>query len=198
MRNVFAYLRRAGGMAIALGAMLALAGPGGTKRAAADDARPGMMPAMTAAELVPALHAVNEAEIQAGRTAEARGSSDAVRDYGATLVRDHEAADEKLKKLAGREKLDVNGRIPLRVELALAHARSELAKLSTVGGQAFDHEFASMMLQDHQKVIQLVDKARPGITDPRLKALLGELEPNLREHEQIASNILDGSSGAKP
>jgi predicted outer membrane protein len=70
-----------------------------------------------------------------------------------------------------------------------------LANLSTVGGQAFDHEFASMMVQDHQKIIQLVDLAAPGVTDPKLKVLLGELEPNLREHEQIAANILNGATG---
>ena len=64
-----------------------------------------------------------------GRTAQARGGSEAVRRYGATLIRDHEAADKYLKQYADEENVDVNGKIPPRVEAALQHAESELANL---------------------------------------------------------------------
>lgn len=197
MRNAFGYLGRAAALAIGFGATLALAGPAAGKSAGSDPSA-CKMPAITAAGLVSTLHAINQTEIQAGRKAEERGVSDAVRQYGATLVRDHEAADENLKHYAAQENIDVNGRIPPRVEAPLRHARSELANLSTLGGQAFEHEFASMMLQDQQTAIQLVDRARPSITDPKLKALLGEVEPDLRAHEQIASNILNGFASASP
>jgi putative membrane protein len=180
---------------IALGAIAVLIGPAGAANFGGG-AAVAKLAGLTPAELVPILHAINQAEIEAGRKAEERGLSDAVRQYGATLVRDHQAADEDLKHLAAEENLDVNGKIPLRVEAALQHARNELANLSTVGGEAFDHEFASMMLADHQKAIQLVDRARPSVTDPKLKSLLGQIEPNLREHEQIASNILNEFLGA--
>jgi len=193
MTKVLRHLGRDGLASIALGAVLLLAGPAATSAGRATAASP---PALTPAELVPVLHAINQAEIEAGRKAIERGLSDAVRQYGATLVRDHEAADENLKHFAAEGKLDVNGKIPPRVEAALRHAREELANLSTVGGEAFDHQFAAMMLADHQQAIQLVDRAGPSITEPKLKSLLGQIEPNLREHEQIASNILNGFLGA--
>ena len=193
MREVLGYLGRT--VLMVLGAIPLLAGPAGAT-SAVGGAGPAKLPALTPAELVPALHAINQAEIEAGRKAEERGLSDGVRQYGATLVRDHQAADENLKHFASEENLDVNGKIPPRVDAALQHARNELANLSTVGGEAFDHEFASMMLADHQKAIQLVDRAASSITDPKLKSLLGQIEPNLREHEQIASNILNGFLGS--
>lgn len=98
----------------------------------------------------------------------------------------------RLKRYADEENVDIDGKIPPRVEATLQHAKSGLANLSTVGGQAFDQEFASMMLLDHQSAIGFVDQAMPNLTDPKLKALLGDVEPNLREHEQIAANILSG------
>ncbi len=190
MRSYLGNLRRMQVCGIAFGASVALAGAVDVKSAGT-----GEVSAMTAAELVPTLHAINQMEMRAGRTAQARGGSEAVRRYGATLIRDHEAADKYLKQYAAEEKVDVNGKLRPRVEAALQHAESELANLSTVGGQAFDQEFASMMLLDHESAIGFVDRATPNITDPKLKALLGEVEPNLREHKQIAANILNGFTG---
>lgn len=152
--------------------------------------------AMTAAQLMPTLHAFNQVEIEAGRTAEERGASDAVKQYGATLVRDHEAADKNLKHLAAEEKVALDENVPPVAQFALRDAKGELTNLSTVGGQAFDREFATTMLQQHQLALRLVDQARSNISDPKLKALLGEVAPDLREHAQIASNILSGFAAA--
>ncbi|HEX3903370.1 MAG TPA: DUF4142 domain-containing protein [Polyangia bacterium] len=190
MRSVLRHLRRTKIWGIALGGVVALTGPVEAKSAGA-----GKLPAMTAVELVPALHAINQLGIRAGRTAQERGASEAARQYGATLSRDYEAADRNLKRYADEENIELDGKISPRVEATLQHANSELANLSTVGGQAFDQEFASVMLLDHQQAIQMVDRAWPATTDPKLKALLGEVEPNLREHEQIASYILSGFAG---
>jgi hypothetical protein len=40
------------------------------------------------------------------------------------------------------------------------------------------------------KAIQMVAHASQQVTDSRLKAMLGEVEPNLREHKKIAQNPL--------
>ena len=151
---------------------------------------------ITAAELVSTLHAVNQVEIQAGKMAQARGATDAVKQYGATLTRDHEAADANLQQLAAQEKLALDANMPSAAQLAIRDAKGEMANLSTVGGEAFDREFATTMVQQQQAAIRFVDRARRTITDAKLRALLGQVEPNLREHEQIGSNILSGFAAA--
>jgi putative membrane protein len=148
------------------------------------------LPAMTAAQVLPTLHAINQVEIEAGRIAQERGSSDTVKQYGATLRRDHETADKNLKQIAGQENVELDFDIPPAAQSAFHNAKGELDNLSTVGGQAFDYEFATTMLEQQQSAIRFVDRARQNVTDPKLKALLDDVEPDLREHEEIAAEIL--------
>jgi putative membrane protein len=52
--------------------------------------------------LVMRIHRINQMEIRAGQLAQRSGSSAKVRSYGQQLVRDHQAADQKLTTLAQR------------------------------------------------------------------------------------------------
>lgn len=52
--------------------------------------------------LVMKIHRINQMEIRAGRLAQKNGSSAKVKQYGQQLVRDHQAADQKLTTLAQR------------------------------------------------------------------------------------------------
>jgi predicted outer membrane protein len=51
-------------------------------------------------ELVMRIHRINQMEIKAGQLAQRNGSSAKVKSYGQQLVRDHQAADQKLTTLA--------------------------------------------------------------------------------------------------
>ena len=53
------------------------------------------------------LHQVNRMEIEAGRLAQLRSVTRAVRDYGRMLVVDHTRADGKLRALAQRSHVDL-------------------------------------------------------------------------------------------
>jgi predicted outer membrane protein len=59
-----------------------------------------------------------------------------------------------------------------------------------VTGTSFDRAFAQAMQKDHQKAIAIVEASRQRIDDPKLEALLDQLQATLRAHEQIASNML--------
>src|SRR5215213_1268077 len=59
---------------------------------AAADATSGPDPA----DVLSKLHHANQMEIEAGKLAQEKGSSKAVKAYGKTLVRDHSAADKKV------------------------------------------------------------------------------------------------------
>lgn len=152
----------------------------------------------TPRELVGTLHRVNQIELEAGTMAERRGGTQAMRDYGATLQRDSAAAAERLRRYAGRHHIPLDAAPPFGIASELARARGELENLENLGGASFDREFAEMMVRDHPKALLILDRARSDITDPDLKAILDEVEPNLREHEQIAANLLMESSSMVP
>jgi predicted outer membrane protein len=152
----------------------------------------------TPRELVGTLHRVDEIELEAGKMAERSGGTQAMRDYGATLQHDSVAAAERLKRYARRHHIPVEANPPFGVAGELARARGELDNLENLGGASFDREFAEMMVRDHSKALLILDRARRDVTDPDLKALLDEVEPNLREHEQLAANLLRESSSATP
>jgi putative membrane protein len=189
MQTLIDNLRRTTAPAIVLGAAIVLCGA-----APAVAARQTKTPALSAAQLVPTLHRINQMEIDAGKVAQDKGASDVAKEYGATLERQHEAADDNLKKYASEAKLDLNGSVPPAVETALRNAQAKLNQLKNVqDGMTFDREFAEAMARDHGQAISLVDRARTQIHDPKLEALLGQIEPMLREHQQMADNLLASS-----
>ena len=186
-------------LGLAAAAFLGLGGPWGASAAGAPGS--AAAPVFTPAELVGTLHRLNQMEIEAGQMAQRRGRTEAMKHYGATLQHDHATADEHLKAYARAHHLDLDTAPPLGIGTELSQARHELDNLQDLGGASFDREFAELMVQDHDKAIQMVDHASKQVTDPRLKAMLGEVEPNLREHKQIAQNLLfqdDASAAAAP
>ncbi len=146
-------------------------------------------------QLVATLHQVNQMEITAGQMAQRNGSSTAVKDYGQTLVRDHQAADDQITNYANSKGMPLND-VPAEVQKQLQAARAKLASLQNTSGPAFDQPFALMMARGHAKVIDLVEDARPRITDQGLIVLIDRLVPTLREHRRMAENILNGNAPA--
>src|SRR5207253_8782930 len=56
------------------------------------------------------LHHVNQEEIQAGQLAQQKGTTRDVKDYGATLVRDHTKGDQDVKTMASKMNVDLEAR----------------------------------------------------------------------------------------
>lgn len=183
-------------VASGLAAAVSWAGPGDTTKSSAAERSWRSVPALTTAELVATLHQINRMEIDAGKMAQDKGASQAVRDLGQTLERDHQAADDQLKDYAGKNKLNVDAAVPSSVSTDLQRTEEEMDHLQKVSGAVFDRQFATDMVRDHEKAIGIVSKARAGAADPQLQTLLGDLEPQLREHQQLARNVLGGGPRA--
>jgi predicted outer membrane protein len=178
---------------VAVGLALALQGMGGGAYAASSDSNGA--PALTAKELVPTLHRINVLEIDAGKMAQAKGTTPSMRDYGRKLERDHQAADRHLGDYATEAKIDLNGTVPGPIAKKLQHAQNELGSLRNEVGASFDRRFAEQMVRDHKAAISLIDRSRFKIEDARLQSLLAELLPTLQSHEQIAATLLNEASG---
>ena len=147
--------------------------------------------------VVKRLHAINQMEISTGKVAASKGDAQAVRDFGAMLVRDHQAADQTLLAYAKKASIDPNA-MPTKLAHKMAAERAHMDQICTLTGQAFDREFIRAMRDGHATTISLVESARPAVDDPDLRTLLGGLLPMLKEHYEIAASLAAPSTAATP
>lgn len=144
------------------------------------------------AHLVAKLHQVNQMEITVGKLAENQAQSKAARDFGARLVKDHQAADKKVMSYADKTGIDANA-MPQAGSDEDAKMQEKVDHLRNLTGANFDREFANMMADGHRQVIDEVTSAKSTVTDPKLKTLLGQLLPTLQKHYQIAQGLVSKS-----
>lgn len=150
-------------------ALLASLCLGGATVVPAEDA-----PKADVAAVLGKLHESNQKEVHMGQEARQNGKSEGVKDFGATLERDHTAADEKVAALARKRNIDLPG---------------TPAQHSMPPSANFDEEFAKMMVEDHKKDIDEVKKARDATPDAELKGLLTDMLPTLEKHLQTAESL---------
>ncbi|HXJ21809.1 MAG TPA: DUF4142 domain-containing protein [Polyangia bacterium] len=150
--------------------------------------------ALDPSQLVATLHQVNQMEITAGQMAQQNGSMPAVRDYGQTLVRDHQAADDQITSYARSKGIPLSD-VPMSFRKQQQALQAKMDELQKMTGAPFDHQFALDMAKAHSKVIAMIEASRPAVRDEGLIVLLDRLVPTLRKHRQMAENILNGNTG---
>jgi predicted outer membrane protein len=138
--------------------------------------------APSTAEVLGKLHRSNVKEIRMGEMARDHGTSKDTKDFGLTLIKDHNDADAKVAKLAKEENIDLAAHTP------------EVGKTDMKMGPGFDAAFAKEMLQDHQKDIAEVKSARDATSDQKLASLLKDILPVLEKHESIARKLVEKSN----
>ena len=127
------------------------------------------------------------AEVQLGQLALQRSSSEEVKQFADAIVNDHTVADQQLRNLA--EKKNVN----LPVQPNEEH-RTVADRLSRLKGSAFDRQYISAMVKNHQKTVdRFTEQAEQG-QDPELKAFADRNLPILQQHLDHA-RVLHGKLG---
>lgn len=132
------------------------------------------------------------AEVELGKLAAEKASSDAVKQFGQRMVDDHSKANEELKALAQSKKIT----LPTEIGPEEKALRDRLVKLS---GPAFDQAYMKAMLNDHLKDVgEFRTESRSG-KDPNVKAWAAKTLPTLEEHLKMArdANGAVGTSGRK-
>jgi putative membrane protein len=147
------------------------------------------------ARVVADLHRMNRMEISAGRMADEKGKASAVRVFGRRLARDHRAADAKVMAYSAKTGIDASAASPEGMEQAAKDQR-QMERLRSLSGADFDRLFATTMERDHERAIDAVQNARGNVTDPNLRALLGQLLPTLQRHRAMAQALLVKVSAA--
>ncbi len=132
------------------------------------------------------------AEVELGKLAAEKASSDAVKKFGQRMVDDHSKANDELKTLAQSKNITLSGTIGPE-EKAL---QDRLMKLT---GPAFDQAYMKAMVSDHVKDVNEFKMESKSGKDPDVKAWAARTLPTLEEHLKLAreANGAVGTSGKK-
>lgn len=126
------------------------------------------------------------AEVELGKLAQSQGTDAAVKQYGETMASDHTKANDELKTAATGMDLPQE---PSKKQ------KADAEKLGKLQGDAFDKEYARMMLKDHEEDIALFKKEASKGQDPELKAYAQKTLPTLEHHLQMAKDLPANAKG---
>ena len=126
---------------------------------------------------------IGQAEIELGQLAMQKAQDQGVRDYAQRMVKDHQAAAAKLKKIAGAENLE----LPQTLDPEHEALRQKLSELQ---GAAFDREYSKAMAQGHDRAVALFESASqaPQMTT-ELKDFAAATLPTLKQHMEMAHEL---------
>jgi putative membrane protein len=123
----------------------------------------------------------DNSEILLGQYAADHGASAATKRFGRVLSADHTKAKDQMSKIA--QQLGVTPPTD-----PMPEAQTELRKLQGLNGTAFDTEFASYMVDDHQKDIAKF-AAEAKAKDGAASSMAAQQLPVLRKHLKMAQAL---------
>jgi putative membrane protein len=115
------------------------------------------------------------AEVQLGELAQKKSSNQSVQQFGAMMVSDHTAANDKLKKLAQGKGVD------LPTSPGVSQMASK-AKLEMLSGTTFDKSYIKGMVEDHENDVKEFQREAASGQDPDAKAFAAQTLPTLQAH----------------
>lgn len=121
-------------------------------------------------------------EVEAGKLAQEKGSSQAVKDFGAMMVKDHSAAGDKLKSLAAGENVDLPSTSGVK-------NMASKAKLEVLTGDSFDKSYIKSQVVAHRQAVALFRKEAVSGNDAQAKAFAAATLPTLKAHQKKIDQI---------
>jgi putative membrane protein len=115
------------------------------------------------------------AEVELGTMAQDKSPTQNVKDFGAMMVKDHSAANDKLKAIADSK----NIKLPSSPSIAQLATKT---KLEVLKGTAFDKSYIKDMVKDHQEDIKEFENEASTGQDAEAKAYASATLPTLKAH----------------
>jgi len=128
-------------------------------------------------------------EVEVGKLAQEKASSNEVKEYGKKLEQDHSKANEQLKKLAESKN------VPMPTDMGAEKAAVD--KLRALSGDEFDKAFLKMAVKDHKKDVNAFQKQSTNAMDSDVKEFASKTLPTLQEHLKEAEELRGGTRGRK-
>jgi len=129
-------------------------------------------------------------EVELGQLAEDKATSQEVKDFAAMMVKDHGAANDKLKAVAAAK--DVS--LPTSASLGEMATKT---KLNVLSGDSFDKSYIKSQLKAHRKAVALFSTEASRGQDPEAKAFASATLPTLKKHLEAIRGIAS-AAGISP
>lgn len=143
---------------------------------------------MTGEHFVKDAAAANIAEVELGRLATQKASSEDVKQFGQRMVDDHGKANDELKTLAKNKNIT----LPETMDAAHKAKHDRLVKLS---GVAFDRSYLRDMVTGHRKVAAEFRAESTNGKDAEIKAYASKMLPTIEEHLKEAESLSSKAVG---
>jgi putative membrane protein len=121
-------------------------------------------------------------EVELGKLAQQKASSDAVKQFGQKMVDDHTKANDQLKELASKENIPVPDALDSKHE-------SRINKLAKLSGPDFDKAYIKDQVKDHQQDVSEFKTEADSGTDPNIKQFASNTLPTLEQHLNMAKEL---------
>jgi putative membrane protein len=115
------------------------------------------------------------AEVSAGKLAEDKGTSAAIKDFGGMMVKDHSKANEKLWSIAAGKSI----KLPTTPSVVQAASGEKLKLLS---GDSFDKAYIKNQIDAHRDTVALFKKEIAAGQDPQAKQFASATLPTVQAH----------------
>jgi len=134
--------------------------------------------------LMGVLDSIGEAEIDAARLAQEKGSATEVKAFAGRVLNEHRAWDDANRRLAAQ--LAVEPKRPsLAIQLQHAHEQA-MRGLRALSGPAFDRAYVAYEIQQHVRAFNFVEAAAESESNAHLKQELTRTGPDLLSHISAA------------
>jgi putative membrane protein len=153
------------------------------QREVTDGSKAKTMKAVTPQSFASQAAIIGKAEIELGQIAMKNTQDEGVRKYAERMVKDHSAADKKLKAIATKENLQ----LPQSLD---AEHQSLKTKLQGLKGADFDREYINAMAKGHDKAVALFESvSQQAQMSGELKQFAASTLPTLEEHKEMAHSL---------
>ena len=147
------------------------------------DSSKKMMKSVTPESFASQAAIIGKAEIELGQIALKNTQDANVRTYAERMVKDHSAADKKLKAIAAKENLQLPQSLDQEHE-------SLKTKLQGLKGEDFDRAYVQAMANGHDKAVALFESASQQPQMPEdLKQFAASTLPTLEQHKEMAHSL---------
>ena len=123
-------------------------------------------------------------EVKLGKYAEQNAVSPAVKNFGATMLKDHSKDKEELTKLAAAKNITIPA-------VTGEDFQKHIDEITSKKGADFDKAYISFMVSDHKDDISEFEKEVKDGQDAEIKAFASKGIPVLQHHLDMAKSIND-------
>lgn len=130
------------------------------------------------------------AEVQLGQLAAKKGGTPAVRRFGEQMVREHTPVNDRLMQLAQTKQLSPS------TTLDAPHQQT-YDTLNGLRGRAFNQQYLTGQLADHQDQLTLFQTEAQSGTDPDVKAFAAQNVGVIQHHVDELQRLTSAGGGAR-